>query len=129
MNLTEPIKSFYVHFVGYRKFTANVYRKFTIDLWNDVCGWLAGKEKAPLLDFSLGRVFNNSDTNLKHNCPFSGHLYAKADNVSLSNFVVEHLLPSGRYRIETTFTNGRYGPWLAKVNTFISISDHRVEIF
>lgn len=128
MNFTEPVNSMYIHTVFYRKYTANVYRKFPIDLWEDICGWLNGTAKSWILDFSVGKILNQSNTN-SINCPFLNHIYMKADNVPLESFTFDFLFPDGRFLAEIDFSNRKSGKSFAKAMLYFSVSDRRVEIF
>lgn len=53
-SLTQPLREAYVHTVAYYKY--NTYQRYAIDLWEDLCGWLAGKPKSWILDWTIKRV-------------------------------------------------------------------------
>lgn len=129
-NFTRPIKSLHVHAVLYRKFTANVYRKFTIDGWENICGWLGGTAKSYLMDFTVGRFWNSSSTttNVKK-CPLVDHIYFRADNISLETYGLDFLFPSGRFRLDVTYYENKGGQWIALTKGFFSVSEHRIEVF
>lgn len=66
-------------------------------------------------------------SNVSHKCPYDGFVYVKADNVSIDEFAYPDLLPSGRYRIDTTVfeSNERI---LFNISLYFSISDHRLDV-
>lgn len=123
INLTEPVHDIWVHTVFYHKY--NTYQKFPIDLWENVCDWLAGKSKSYVLDWTIGRV--RRFANLNHPCPYEGLVYLKINNVSIDKFPIEPLLPSGRYRMDVNFTEGNRKKTYVESKFFFSISDHRIE--
>lgn len=67
-------------------------------------------------------------SNTYHPCPFSGLIYAKADNVSVQHFILPQIVPAGRYRIDFNITEGQHGTTMIATSVYGSISDHRVEV-
>lgn len=124
-NLTRPLRRAWLHAVAYYRYTN--YQKYALDLWEDLCGWLDGKKKSYILDWTVKRV--QDYTNVNHPCPIEGHVFVKTDNISLDKFTTEPLLPSGRYRLDVNFTEGKKGNVLLMAKMFVSVSDHRVEIY
>lgn len=122
-NLTEPIYDAWLHAVVYYKYTT--YRKYPIDLWENVCDWMSGKSKAYILDWTIGRV--RQYTNLNQSCPLEGAIYLKLNNISIEHFVIEPLMPSGRYRADLNITGPNRRNVLLLSKIFFSISDHRIE--
>lgn len=89
---------------------------------------MVSKKKSHILDWAVKKVQNFTDFN--HPCPIEGNVFVKTNNISLDNFVMEPLLPSGRYRLDVNFTEGnkaRTVMFMAKM--FVSVSDHRVETY
>ncbi len=125
-NITQPTDDVWLHGVLNYKFNGLVYQKFPIDLWEDVCAWLNGKRKAYILDWTFGRILNFTNIGT---CPFFGYYYVRASNVSMEDFVVEPLLPSGRYRLDLQFMHRMHDliPFV-KFEIYFSVSDHRLEI-
>lgn len=121
-NLKRPVREAYVHTVTYYKY--NTYQKYPIDLREDICGWLNGKSKSYLLDWTVKRVMNY--TNL-HPCPLDGEISIKVNNISLDKFPFEPLLPSGRYRLDINVTEGNENNVIFMIKIFLSVSDHRIE--
>lgn len=130
-NLSMPLKDIWMHAVVYYRFNGLTYSKFPVDLWEDACGWFAGTAKSYILDGTIGRLRNYKiiDTNINHACPYLGHVYAKADNISTSRFKTQQILPSGKFCLDVNLTNGYRKNVLATAQLFGSISDHRVEQF
>lgn len=122
---TTTISESWLHGVVYYKFNGLVYNKFPIDLWENICDFLAGKGISYFMGWTLGKLMEYSTFN--HSCPFkAGPMLVKADNISIENFPVEPLLPSGRFRVDADFTGGDRVP-TASFQIFFSVSDHRLE--
>lgn len=79
ITLSRPVKELWIHGVFFLKY--NLYQKFPIDLWENLCGWLNKKSKSYLLDWGLKDLMLY--TNLNHPCPYVGHAYVKVDNFSV----------------------------------------------
>lgn len=126
VNFSQPIHDCWVHFVSYYRYNPTSYQKFPVNLWENPCDWLKGK-KSWLLDWSVKRVLKY--TNINHPCPYDGHVYFKADNISTNIFNIEQLIPAGRYRIDAFLTDGSKTNVLAKGQLYFSVSDVRVERF
>ncbi|XP_031629656.1 uncharacterized protein LOC116344937, partial [Contarinia nasturtii] len=126
ITLGRPVKELWIHGVFFFKY--NQYQKFPIDLNENLCGWLSGKSKSYLLDWSLKDLM--AHTNLNHPCPYVGDAYVKVDNFSIKELLkFDMLLPAGRFRVDINFTEGHNKPTLLGTRTFFSISDNRIEQF
>lgn len=127
-NFTKPVKDIWLHTVLYHKFNGLVYQKFPIDLWENMCEWLtarlAGKKTLYMLNWTLGRIIDESTFN--HTCPFVGYQAIDVKNISIDAFVVEPLIPSGRYRMQLDFADGGRVTF-GTVFVFFSVSDYRLE--
>lgn len=128
-NLTRPVNDLWMHFVVYYKFNGLVYQKFPIDLWENFCEWqasrLTGRPTAMyMLDWTLGKVVHKS--NLNHPCPLVGYYVVQSKNTSMDTFIVEPLLPSGRYRLDVYVTENDRVP-VCEGHLYFSISDYRLE--
>lgn len=119
--LKEPLYDAWLHTVVNYKYTT--YRKYAIELWENMCSWISGRSRSFVLDWSIGKVLKY--TNLNHSCPYIGHVYCKIDNISTNHFPIEYLLPSGRYRVDLNVTEGDRKTVLVMAQLFLSISDHR----
>lgn len=128
-NCTVPISSIWVHTVVYYKY--NTYQKYAIDLWEDFCGFLNKTANSYFVKFLFGNMMNY--TNLNHPCPYFGQFYVKVDNFSVDKFLIEQLVPAGRYRLDVNFTKIPYNNEPSNVygifQAFGAISDHRIEQF
>ena len=107
-DLRETLYGISAKYTFYYKYS-NVYRKFIIDVEENVCHLLAKKDlsKYPILSAVYPYFFNTSFT---HPCPYkNGTLYANID-VSKMN-VKNAMLPTGQYRIHLTmFKKGKGTP-------------------
>lgn len=115
-----------MHTVFYHKFSYT-YQKYAIDLWENMCDWLAKKTKSYSLDWTIGRVRRQRYTNINHPWPYEGVVYVKIDNISIQQFPIEPLLPSGRYRMDIDITEANRKTTIFVSQVFFSISDHRIE--
>lgn len=93
-----------------------------------MCEWLtarlAGKKTLYMLNWTLGRIIDESTLN--HTCPFVGYQVIDVKNISIDAFVVEPLIPSGRYRMKLDFADSSRVTF-GSVLVFFSISDYRLE--
>lgn len=112
------------HVVVYKQFDGEEFRKI-FDIWEDGCGFLNGTTKSIVMDHSFGAMMKhpNTETNLKHKCPYVGEIYIKSGNISLDSFPYQRLMPTGNYRVESISTLTKDGPWLSRGNTYFSVSD------
>ena len=123
LNLTRPLRGVHVHSVAYYKY--NTYQRWAINLWEDVCGWLNGTKRSYFMDFTVKKVLNYS--NFNHPCPYEGNMFLKVKNISEDNFPFEHLVPSGRYRLDVNLTEENKEKVIVMLQLFASVSDHRIE--
>lgn len=66
-------------------------------------------------------------SNLNHKCPYDGLVYFRVNNISVDEFTPSKLVPAGRYRIDTIVLESD-DKILFNVSTYISVSDHRVNV-
>lgn len=125
-NLTKAVDNVWVHGVFYYKFNGITYQKYPIDLWESFCGWMEGKSKSYVLDWTVGRILKY--TNVNHTCPYVGLVIMKVDNISIDNFPFEPLVPSGRYRVDLDIAESDRIPY-GGAKLYFSVSDHRLEVF
>lgn len=124
-NISQPIHDAWIHTVfNYRYKT---YQKYAIDLWENACSWIKGLGKSYILDWTVKKLLKN--TNYNHPCPYVGHTYIKINNISMSQFPLEPLMPSGQYRLDFNVTEGNRSHVLFIAKIFFSISDNRIERF
>lgn len=117
----------FIHVIFYYKYTT--FHKFPIDWTDELCDILDGKRTS----FVTERFVNKIIDDVKHDgplkCPLFGVYSLKLDNVSMSIFDVPSLMPAGRYRIDTNFTEKNPKNIFAFGSTRTDISDHRIEQF
>lgn len=123
---SEPIYDAWLHSVFYFRFNRMTYQKFPIDLWENICSWCNNSAKSFMLDWSFGKILQYS--NVHHACPYV-YVYLKVDNISMSHFSIEQLLPAGRFRVDHNITSGNRKEVLFSVQMFLSVSDNRIELF
>lgn len=80
--------------------------RLLINQWEDVCGFYSGKVPSVLLNVMMKNVLKYS--NMNHTCPYEGELLFKADRIDANEFPMRNHVPTGRYRVNMTFTNGPY---------------------
>lgn len=126
-NFSEPIHELWIHSVAYFKFNGLTFSRFPINIWENMCGWLAGKTKSFILDWTFGKVLQYS--NLNHPCPYDGHVYVKVDNLSATILQIEQFLPAGKFRLDMNITDGNRNRVLAMAKIIFTIFDNRIERF
>lgn len=126
--LNEPLDDLHVHTVFYYKYT--VFRKFPIDLWENLCEILNPKKGEFYLASSFSKIIYDA---IQHNgplkCPLMGSYAVKLANVSTDIFYLPSLIPAGQYRIDTNVTEKNRNNVLLMSSLFVSVSDNRIEQF
>lgn len=129
--ITEPITEAFLHMRAFYKYQAyQPYKKFPVDIWEDLCGWLNGTKNSFYLNWTLepAKKFITYDGEMK--CPLIGNLDMKFENISLnSRFPLTQIVPSGRYRVEVNFTEGDRSTIISGKRYYFSISDNRIGQF
>lgn len=134
--LRKPIDGIQIHGIVYYRYNGIEYKKFPIDIWEDVCEWLEmrngnGRMKKKnffLLEWTIGKILNQS--NLNHLCPYENEVFIRIPRIaSNSILVVPQLLPAGKFRIDFSVTQRDRRRIILSGKIFFGISDHRVEIF
>lgn len=131
VNISEPIYSMWGQVLLYRQFGSNIYKKFLVDMVEDGCGWLNSTASSYFLDHTLGKLINhfNTNTNIDHKCPYEGHVYLENDDISMDYFTTEHLLPSGKYKLEIIGSTDIDGKWVVAGKVYFTISDNSLDEF
>ncbi|KAG4065871.1 hypothetical protein HA402_012549 [Bradysia odoriphaga] len=115
------------HYVVYYQFSSNEYRPFLINVWDDFCSFMEGRNN--IIIGKLIDVFREF-TNLNHTCPYEkGSYFIRFNNFSVSTFNPNQFVPAGKYRLDVVVHEIFEGPPMVKLRLFGSISDHRTEIF
>lgn len=123
--IPEPLNELYVHTVFYYKYTT--FRKFPIDLWEELCGWLNGKTKSFYLDAAMSKTISSFEHNGPRACPLIGHYAMRIPNISFAIFKAPSLMPAGRYRIDVNLTENDRNNVIAVTSFQVSVSDLRIE--
>lgn len=133
--LKEPLQKFYLHGIFYYRYNGIEYKKFPIDIWEDICEWLdqrdkpggLNKNKHFLMEWTIGKVLNYSNWN--HPCPYDGEIFIKASQFPFGSFQIPQFLPSGRFRIDVFILKADRKSIILASKAFFGISDHRLEVF
>lgn len=120
--LRNPIDNVHLHVVLFYKY--NTFQKFLIDRWEDICGYFSGKVPSPVLDIIFSNTIQFS--NINHTCPFNGSMTFSAPRYKMDNFIIEPLLPAGKFRADVSFTEGAKRNVVSHIKVFFAISDLRI---
>lgn len=121
-DLTNPLKESHVHLVlNYRY---NIYRTFLVDRWEDCCEFSSGKSPSLMLDV-LFKILGPY-SNVNHTCPYTESIICSLMNYSSTDFIIEPLLPAGRYRFDADVAQSRNGTPFMAVKFYFSVSDYRI---
>ncbi len=126
-NFNRTIKSIFIQYVLYYQWSTNEFKQF-INVVEDFCGYMKGN-KGNIL---ISRIWPDllPFSNLNHTCPYTpGNYFMTISNLSINSLAPSILVPSGRYRLELSGSDGYNGPIFIKGIIYGSISDHRIEIF
>lgn len=124
------------HVEYFYRYNAIEYKKFPVDVWEDVCDWFdnrnktgwVNKSKAYILEWVLHRVLKYA--NFNHPCPFVGDVYMSCNNISQGDyFNIPQFVPSGRYRVDMYITDKTRKIIYISGKAYFEISDHRIERF
>lgn len=125
--VVKPLRGLNVHVEMFYRYL--VYKKFPIDIWEDICADFSGKKSSNYMNLFFKRFFNAIKYDGgKLECPIYGNVSATLRNISLNEYFPSiPILPSGRYRADFTFTEGRRNSILVYTQLFFAISDNRIE--
>lgn len=136
LTLSEPVQTMFIHVMFYYRYNGIEYKRFPIDIWENICEWrnnyqkqmnLIERTKHYFLEWTLQKVMEY--TNLDQPCPYIGEIYVKAVNISIERFVIPQFVPSGRYRVDSWLTDGGRKHIFISGKLYFAISDHRIEQF
>lgn len=125
MVFNKPLDELHVHTVFYYKYT--VFRKFPIDVWENLCTVLNPKKRAFYLASAVDIIYPYIEHHGKVQCPIMGSYKVKMENISTESFDLPSLIPAGQYRIESNVTEKNRKNVLLMVVVFVSVSDNRIE--
>lgn len=122
-NLTEPVSSIRISTQFFYKY--NTYQQAGGTLNIDICDLIKNGKRSVVNEFVFAKLSKFS--NINHKCPYVGLIYGKSDNVSIDEFAYPQLMPSGRYRVDSSVfeDNNRI---LFNFSFYFSISDHRLDV-
>lgn len=108
--LKEPLDKMYVHSMFYYRFNGIEYKKFPIDIWEDICQWLAKRHDAAwmkkskyfFMEWTVGKLLNY--TNWNHTCPYEGEIFARTSRISVDSFNIPQIFPSGNFALMFCFS-------------------------
>lgn len=121
-NVSRPVYSIKTRGMFFYKY--NTYQRIGGEVRLDFCDWFNGGSNY-ILDRYMAKVKKYS--NLNHKCPYDGLVYFRVNNISVDEFTPSKLVPAGRYRIDTIVLESD-DKILFNVSTYISVSDHRVNV-
>ena len=121
---SQPMRNLKLHSVFYYRFNPHTYSKFLVDHWEDLCGYLSGRKSSPLLDVAF-KLFG-SHSNMNHSCPYNESIKVVFKDYELKKFIIEPLLPAGRFRLDNFYYGGGPEKLIASVKVYFAISDHRI---
>lgn len=129
INFSEPMNDLWLHGVFYYRYNAHSYRKFPIDVWEDICAWIGRgtHHQTYFLKWTGQNVRRFS--NMNHSCPYSGSVLIKVDRIPVNSLIMLPFMPAGRYRVDLNLTRGYRKSSFMINKFFFSISDNRVEQF
>lgn len=126
LDAVKPLSVIRTHVEVYYKY--QVYKKFPIDYWEDMCAWLNEKKRSFLMDWTLGRSMEYLHYDGKFRCPFQGNITFRFDRLSINKrFPMIPLLPSGNYITDTKFFEKDTKNVIVITRMHVTISDTRVE--
>lgn len=124
LDLRKPARSAWVHAVMFYKYFT--YQRIATEYRDDLCAWINGDSKSFLLEYF--RPLIKQYTNANHSCPYTGKIFAKADNISVQQFAFPQIVPAGRYRIDINVTINHQKIPMVGGSLYGSVSDHRIEV-
>lgn len=121
--ILDDINIMYIRFDTLYRY--NTYQKFPINLWENVCDYLAGRGRQYMINIMYDN-FGQYITN--HTCPFKANetLSFMVDKYYVNNFTFNYLVPSGDYRLNITYAVGAERNMLIELEFYYSVSDHRI---
>lgn len=133
--LKKRLDAAFLHAVVYYRYNGIEYKKFPIDIWEDMCGWFkfrydtrSMKKMESFFAEWILKKFSNY-TNLNHTCPYEGEIATKVARFPIGSIEIPQLLPAGRYRLDIIVLEGDRKSIVFATKIFYSISDHRIERF
>lgn len=128
MILKKTLTEVFLNYAVLLQSSSNVYRPFIPKRYEDFCGYMR-KDKTNIF-LTLFYPLLLPYTNINHTCPYEPGVYdVNIPDMPTNAFDLIDLLPSGRDRIDLSYHSSYDGPAYIQINTYLSISDHRVQKF
>lgn len=106
------------------------YKKCSIDLWEELCGWRNGTKRSYNSAWTLGKALQFVKDNGELVRPLFGNYSVKIDRNSQDYFAVAPMMPSGMNLMHLNVTEADHKIWRMLLrNLFFYVSDHRVTRF
>lgn len=122
MTFVKPSTDVFIHLEVYYK-DQLVWKKFRIDHWENWCVYLNNRKNSYLIDWVLGRILKYVKYDGPLKCPFKGNLSVNVSKISLNQaFLDMPFIPSGHYRLDSTFTEANRNNAYAKSKLYAEIS-------
>lgn len=121
----EPLDEPVAHVVFYYKYT--IFRKFPIDLWQNLCEILNPKKQVQFFSSSFKPILPHIQHDGKLECPLMGSYAARITNLSLNQFDLPSLIPAGKYRIDVNITENNRKNVILLTRTYVNVPDNRIE--
>lgn len=123
VTILEPLAKLRLQMAVFYKHE-EIYKKFPIDLNDDVCAWLIGKKQS----FAMELILKDAEQYVKYNgqlrCPLKGNLSIEFNNVSLNkHFPHLPFIPIGHYIFQSIFMEGDRRNVIAATKTYMEITD------
>lgn len=119
--IVKPMSKLYIHVVVYYKY--QTYKKFPIDLWEEACGFLDGKQQSYTMEI-FQRIEQYIKYNRKLRCPLIGNLTIEFNNLSLNKqFPLLPILPTGHYLFQMTYIEEDRFTVIINTKSFMEIID------
>lgn len=125
--IIKPLTDVFAYTAAYYKY--QTYKKFPVDYWDDICGWLNGRKPSLLMDWTLKRGMRYVEYGRELRCPLIGNFSFKFNNISLNEkFPIVPLFPAGQFLFETNLTEADRKTIIISWRSFVSISDSHVKL-
>lgn len=124
--LKRPVNTAWFHFQLHLQSSSNVYRKYLVDLWENLCESLNGTTVAPVTKYFLDNISTlKIDFNIPLKCPFTGTITIMHPGLNASAVNVP-LLSAGRYRMALYVATHKGKSPIFVYRFYFGISDIRV---
>lgn len=121
-NLIKPLEKASVRLVLYYRF--QVYKKFLIDVTEDLCAYQKGKNSGKILQLFMPFIKTKTEI-FNQTCPFIGNM--TVDNLRYGSYLFPHLMPAGQYRLDIDIVDQNVHVWMLQV--FFRISSDGMQNF